>query len=155
MADLGLIDTIGGCPPKRVRVTRATQTAYTGLVQAFESVVNPTGVSHVGRADIAIYRPFAGKHTAYWNRHNSMLHMTMCTGILSGRVYQDGFPLENALVRVFHRPSGYCVGACRTNSSGSWSVGYLESTDINNYFAVSFDDNDGYNAVVMDKLTPA
>ena len=75
---------------------------------------------------------------------------------LSGTVLEGVAALGSVMVRLYHRKSGQLINGTRTAADGTFSfTGLVAASE--EYFVVAFDPDGGvnYNAVVLDKLTPA
>ena len=75
---------------------------------------------------------------------------------LSGTVLEGVTALDSVMVRLYHRKSGQLINGTRTAADGTFIfTGLVAASE--EYFVVAFDPDGGvnYNAVVLDKLTPA
>lgn len=76
-------------------------------------------------------------------------------GVLSGVVQTSGVADAGYTVRLYHRPSGQKIDETHTDSAGAFSFSTcLDSADTGNYFVVAHDLAGGFNAVIIDLLTP-
>jgi hypothetical protein len=81
-------------------------------------------------------------------------------GSLSGTVTISGVPLQNCLVLLGYRPTGYIIKTTRTAANGTYSFTGLDRTAIsdNSYYVVAVDPNGNatqYNSLIWDREVPS
>lgn len=92
----------------------------------------------------------------WWAEYGSMLSHNM-TGYLSGTVMEEGYPVANSMVQLFHKGTGLCLAKTRSASDGTFRFDNLSADESAAYFVVAHDVPGGtnYKAVIMDQLTAA